>query len=73
MKNYILGYKLYSFSFLSTNNKININTNCSSGSEAFAKFQAEPHLFDIYHGGFREQASHWPENPLGTINSIFTP
>lgn len=37
------------------------------GSASFSDFQKEPNLFDIYHQGFREQASHWPENPLDTI------
>jgi len=43
----------------------------SSGSVAFAKFQADPELFDVYHEGFREQASHWPENPLGKTLLLF--
>ena len=31
------------------------------------EFQKDPQLFDIYHEGFREQASHWPDNPLTLI------
>jgi len=46
---------------------INEDLYTSSGSDAFAKFQAEPELFDVYHEGFREQASHWPENPLDKL------
>jgi ribosomal RNA-processing protein 8 len=41
------------------------------GSEALDDFTKNPTLFDVYHEGFREQASHWPENPLdGIINWI---
>ena len=39
----------------------------SKGVDAFSSFQATPSLFETYHEGFREQASHWPENPLNTI------
>eukprot|EP01084_Bolivina_argentea_P181683 313753_1 len=34
---------------------------------SFAKFVAEPKLFDIYHCGFREQVAKWPINPLNVI------
>jgi ribosomal RNA-processing protein 8 len=37
------------------------------GEKSFAAFQKDPALFDIYHEGFREQASHWPDNPLTII------
>lgn len=37
------------------------------GDKSFAAFQKDPALFDIYHEGFREQASHWPDNPLTII------
>jgi len=37
------------------------------GSHALSEFQKDPQLFDIYHEGFREQASHWPDNPLTII------
>lgn len=36
----------------------------SRGEKSFETFQKDPALFDIYHEGFREQASHWPDNPL---------
>lgn len=39
----------------------------TKGEEAFASFQAEPELFDVYHRGFREQAEKWPSNPLDLI------
>lgn len=37
------------------------------GEEALNQFQKTPSLFEVYHEGFREQASHWPENPLDGI------
>lgn len=39
----------------------------SRGEKSFDTFQKDPKLFDIYHEGFREQASHWPDNPLTII------
>lgn len=39
----------------------------SRGEKSFETFQKDPALFDIYHEGFREQASHWPDNPLTII------
>jgi ribosomal RNA-processing protein 8 len=39
----------------------------SKGENSFDAFQKDPALFDIYHEGFREQASHWPDNPLMII------
>lgn len=39
----------------------------SKGEKSFDTFQKDPKLFDIYHEGFREQASHWPDNPLTII------
>ena len=39
----------------------------SKGAHALEEFQKDPQLFDIYHEGFREQASHWPDNPLTLI------
>lgn len=39
----------------------------SRGDKSFDDFQKDPALFDIYHEGFREQASHWPDNPLTII------
>lgn len=46
---------------------INEKLYTTQGSEAFTDFQSNPSLFDVYHEGFREQASHWPINPLHTI------
>ena len=46
---------------------INEKLYSTSGHESFEEFQKEPNLFNIYHQGFREQASHWPENPLDKI------
>ena len=39
----------------------------SRGEKSFETFKKDPALFDIYHEGFREQASHWPDNPLSII------
>jgi ribosomal RNA-processing protein 8 len=39
----------------------------SRGDAALDAFRKDPKLFDIYHEGFREQASKWPENPLDRI------
>lgn len=39
----------------------------NKGAHALSEFQKDPQLFDIYHEGFREQASHWPDNPLTII------
>jgi len=46
---------------------INERLYTSTGEEAFQNFQSDPKLFDVYHEGFREQASHWPHNPLDGI------
>lgn len=46
---------------------INEQLYTSRGEESFATFQSNPGLFDVYHQGFREQASHWPHNPLDSI------
>jgi ribosomal RNA-processing protein 8 len=46
---------------------INEQLYTSRGEESFASFQSNPGLFDVYHQGFREQASHWPHNPLDSI------
>lgn len=48
---------------------INESIYTTSGSESFESFQKNPELFEIYHSGFREQASQWPENPLDSIIS----
>jgi ribosomal RNA-processing protein 8 len=46
---------------------INEKLYTTNGAEAFTDFTKDPSLFDVYHEGFREQASHWPENPLDGI------
>lgn len=46
---------------------INEKLYTTKGAEAFSEFTKDPSLFDVYHEGFREQASHWPENPLDRI------
>lgn len=46
---------------------INEQLYTSRGEKSFETFQSDPKLFDIYHEGFREQASHWPDNPLTII------
>ncbi|CDJ36843.1 KLLA0C11847p, related [Eimeria mitis] len=37
------------------------------GNEAFARYQKEPQLFDIYHAGYRAQVRRWPLNPLDYV------
>ena len=38
-----------------------------SGHEAFKLFSDSPELFTVYHEGFDEQASKWPQNPLDHV------
>ncbi|KAG2652006.1 ribosomal RNA-processing protein 8-like isoform X2 [Panicum virgatum] len=38
-----------------------------SGQDAFDYFKNDPTLFDVYHTGYREQMSHWPEQPVNVI------
>ncbi|KAI9915065.1 hypothetical protein PsorP6_007014 [Peronosclerospora sorghi] len=38
-----------------------------TGEDAFATFQNDPVLFDVYHQGFRAMADKWPTNPLDTF------
>ncbi|KAG8071276.1 hypothetical protein GUJ93_ZPchr0006g43693 [Zizania palustris] len=38
-----------------------------SGQDAFDYFTNEPDLFDVYHAGYQEQMSHWPEQPVNII------
>lgn len=47
--------------------QINEQLYTTTGETSFRTFQEDPNLFRIYHEGFREQASHWPQNPLDTI------
>lgn len=46
---------------------INEELYTSRGSDAFEAFQKDPTQFEVYHVGFREQASYWPYNPLDGI------
>ncbi|KAL5729797.1 25S rRNA (adenine(645)-N(1))-methyltransferase [Ranunculus cassubicifolius] len=38
-----------------------------SGKEALEYFKDDPSLFNVYHTGYQEQMSHWPEQPLNII------
>ncbi|XP_077226656.1 S-adenosyl-L-methionine-dependent methyltransferases superfamily protein isoform X2 [Tasmannia lanceolata] len=38
-----------------------------SGSEALNLFKEDPALFNVYHTGYQEQMSHWPEQPVNII------
>lgn len=38
-----------------------------SGNEAFNYFKNDPKLFDLYHAGYEEQMSRWPEQPVNII------
>ncbi|KAK8949249.1 Ribosomal RNA-processing protein 8 [Platanthera zijinensis] len=38
-----------------------------SGNEAFNLFKKEPELFNVYHTGYQEQMSKWPEQPVDII------
>lgn len=38
-----------------------------SGEEALKCFKEDPSLFDMYHAGYQEQMSHWPEQPVNII------
>ncbi|KAK3158353.1 hypothetical protein QOZ80_2AG0136030 [Eleusine coracana subsp. coracana] len=40
-----------------------------SGKDAFDYFKDDPSLFDVYHAGYQEQMSHWPEQPVNVIIS----
>ncbi|XP_062219510.1 ribosomal RNA-processing protein 8-like isoform X2 [Phragmites australis] len=40
-----------------------------SGQDAFDYFKDDPNLFDVYHTGYQEQMSHWPEQPVNVIIS----
>jgi ribosomal RNA-processing protein 8 len=35
--------------------------------EALQRFRENPHLFEEYHEGFRQQVSHWPVNPVSVL------
>ncbi|XP_015576170.1 ribosomal RNA-processing protein 8 isoform X2 [Ricinus communis] len=38
-----------------------------TGDEALNYFKDDPSLFDMYHAGYQEQMSHWPEQPVNII------
>ncbi|XP_078172264.1 S-adenosyl-L-methionine-dependent methyltransferases superfamily protein [Carex rostrata] len=38
-----------------------------SGNEAFDYFKEDPELFSVYHTGYQEQMSRWPEQPVNII------
>ncbi|GLU11346.1 hypothetical protein SLE2022_281010 [Rubroshorea leprosula] len=38
-----------------------------TGEEALKYFKEDPALFDMYHTGYQEQMSHWPEQPVNII------
>ncbi|XVF16335.1 hypothetical protein REPUB_Repub10bG0022600 [Reevesia pubescens] len=38
-----------------------------TGKEALDYFKEDPKLFDMYHTGYQEQMSHWPEQPVNII------
>ncbi|KAJ0971960.1 hypothetical protein J5N97_019919 [Dioscorea zingiberensis] len=38
-----------------------------SGNEAHELFKKDPELFNVYHAGYQEQMSHWPEQPVNII------
>lgn len=38
-----------------------------TGEEALSYFQEDPTLFNVYHAGYQEQMSHWPEQPVNSM------
>ncbi|KAG2714660.1 hypothetical protein I3760_03G038000 [Carya illinoinensis] len=38
-----------------------------TGKEALDYFKEDPALFNVYHAGYQEQMSHWPEQPVNII------
>ncbi|XP_068646135.1 ribosomal RNA-processing protein 8 [Aristolochia californica] len=38
-----------------------------NGNEALQFFKKDPTLFDVYHTGYQEQMSHWPQQPVNII------
>ncbi|KAE8021458.1 hypothetical protein FH972_007344 [Carpinus fangiana] len=37
------------------------------GKESLEYFKEDPELFNVYHAGYQEQMSHWPEQPVNII------
>ncbi|KAL6960538.1 25S rRNA (adenine(645)-N(1))-methyltransferase [Sarracenia purpurea var. burkii] len=38
-----------------------------TGKEALNYFNGDPTMFNMYHAGYQEQMSHWPEQPVNII------
>ncbi|GMP29387.1 hypothetical protein CsSME_00004516 [Camellia sinensis var. sinensis] len=38
-----------------------------TGNDALNYFKEDPMLFNVYHTGYQEQMSHWPEQPVNVI------
>ncbi|CAL5368277.1 unnamed protein product [Camellia sinensis] len=38
-----------------------------TGNDALNYFKEDPMLFNVYHTGYQEQMSHWPEQPVNII------
>nr|GMC95284.1 ribosomal RNA-processing protein 8 [Ipomoea batatas] len=38
-----------------------------SGDEALNYFKQDPQLFSVYHAGYQEQMSHWPDQPVNIM------
>ncbi|EPS73648.1 hypothetical protein M569_01109 [Genlisea aurea] len=38
-----------------------------SGEEALKYFNENPSLFNVYHSGYQEQMSHWPQQPVDIV------
>jgi ribosomal RNA-processing protein 8 len=38
-----------------------------SGKEALDYFKEDPQMFDMYHTGYQQQMSNWPELPVNSI------
>ncbi|KAJ3090943.1 25S rRNA (adenine645-N1)-methyltransferase [Quaeritorhiza haematococci] len=48
---------------------INEKLYTTESSNSLELFKEKPHLFDIYHEGFRTQVHHWPVNPIDVFIS----
>ncbi|OMO69264.1 Methyltransferase-related protein [Corchorus olitorius] len=46
---------------------INEKLYTSTGKEALEYFKEDPELFNMYHTGYQEQMTHWPELPVNII------
>ncbi|KAJ1036481.1 hypothetical protein NDA13_000015 [Ustilago tritici] len=52
---------------------INEKLYTTASEEAVKMIDAQPHMFDEYHQGFRKQVRGWPKNPLDHIVELFHP